>query len=164
MKDTLDSIAEIYQAHAGHVFRRARQLLGSNADADEVVQDVFLSLFERPEQYRGLAKLTTFLYSATTHACLNRLRNQKARNRLVEENLTPLQGQASGMTAERRLELHGLLRRMPEDWARAAIYHYMDDLTQDDIARLMDCSRKHVGHLLARIATWLQTEGEQHVG
>lgn len=164
MTDTLASISEVYQAHAGHVFRRARQLLGSDADADEIVQDVFLSLFERPDQYRGLSKLTTFLYSATTHACLNRLRNQKNRSRLVDAQLFPSQGEATGMTAERRLELHGLLRRMPEEWARATVYHYLDDLTQEDIARLMDCSRKHVGHLLARIESWLQTEGARHVG
>jgi hypothetical protein len=65
------------------VFRRARRLLGNDADAHEVVQDLFVSLFERPEQFSQRSTLTTFLYSATTHACLNRIRNKKRRLQLL---------------------------------------------------------------------------------
>lgn len=154
-------VTESYRLHAGHVFRRARRLLGSDADAHEVVQDVFLSLLERPEQFQGRSSVTTFLYSATTHACLNRIRNQRNRVRLLEAELPALEGEPPPLSPDRRLELHAMLRRMPDDCARAAVYHYLDDLTHDDIARIMDCSRRHVGNLLARIATWAQSE-EQH--
>src|SRR5688572_26052095 len=75
----------VYQRHAPAVFRRARQILGNAADAREIVQDVFLSLFEAPHQFRGKSSLSTFLYSATTHACLNRVRNQRNRERLIHE-------------------------------------------------------------------------------
>jgi RNA polymerase sigma factor (sigma-70 family) len=151
-------LTDSYRSHAGHVFRRARRLLGSDADAHEVVQDVFLSLLERPEQYQGRSSMTTFLYSATTHACLNRIRNQKNRARLLASETPGLQAEPRGPSPEERLELHRLLCRMPDEWARAAVYHYMDDLTHDDIARIMDCSRRHVGNLLARVAAWAQTE------
>jgi RNA polymerase sigma-70 factor (ECF subfamily) len=155
--DTPAWLAEAYRCHGGHVFRRARRLLGSEADAHEVVQDVFLSLLERPEQYEGRSMLTTFLYATTTHACLNRIRNQKNRARLLEREAWADDGSIP-LAPERRLELHALLRRMPDEWARAAVYHYMDDLTHDDIAAVMGCSRRHVGNLLARAAAWAQTE------
>jgi RNA polymerase sigma factor (sigma-70 family) len=77
----------LYRAHAPGVFRRARQLLGHAADAHEVVQELFLSLFEKPAQYQSKSALTTFLYSATTHACLNRIRNQQNRERLRDEHV-----------------------------------------------------------------------------
>jgi RNA polymerase sigma-70 factor, ECF subfamily len=150
-------ITEAYRCHGGHVFRRARRLLGSEADAHEVVQDVFLSLLERPEQFEGRSKLTTFLYGTTTHACLNRIRNQKKRAHLLEREAWGDDGSAP-LSPERRSELHALLRRMPDEWARAVVYHYMDDLTHDDVAKLMGCSRRHVGNVLARVAAWAQTE------
>lgn len=161
MPPALGSITDLYRAHAGHVFRRARQLLGNDADAHEVVQDVFVSLLERPEQYAGRSAFTTFLYSATTHACLNRLRNQRTRARLLEVQGGPL-GEGASTSPEQRAELLGLLRRMPEELARAAVYHHFDDLTQDEIARILTCSRRHVGNLLARVAEWIQRE-RQHV-
>jgi RNA polymerase sigma factor (sigma-70 family) len=77
---------ELYRRHAANAFRRARRLLANDADAHEVMHDVFLSLFERPEQYEGRSTLSTFLFSAVTHACLNRLRNDKTRRRLLEEH------------------------------------------------------------------------------
>jgi RNA polymerase sigma factor (sigma-70 family) len=122
------------------------------------VQDVFVSLLERPEQFEGRSSLTTFLYGTTTHACLNRIRNQKNRARLLEREAWAGDEGSAPLSPESRLTLHGLLRRMPDEWARAAVYHYMDDLTHDDIAALMGCSRRHVGNLLARVAAWAQTE------
>ena len=76
-------LALIYQRYAPIVFRRARQILGNEVDAGEVVQDVFLSLLERPEQYGGRSSITTFLYRMTTNACLARLRDERNRERLL---------------------------------------------------------------------------------
>src|SRR6185295_4628919 len=86
MPGATEPLDVLYRRHAPSVFRRARALLGSDADAHEVVQELFLSLFERPDQYQGRSALTTFMYSATTHACLNRIRNRKTRLRLISEH------------------------------------------------------------------------------
>ena len=77
------SIEEVYRAHGHVVLRRARQILHSEAEAEEVMQGLFTSLLHRPGQFRGESSITTFLYAATTHRCLNRLRDKKNRARLV---------------------------------------------------------------------------------
>jgi RNA polymerase sigma-70 factor (ECF subfamily) len=43
---------------------------------------------------------------------------------------------------------------MPEELAKAAIYHFVDGLTHQEISEILGCSRRHVGDLLARISTW----------
>jgi RNA polymerase sigma factor (sigma-70 family) len=96
--DTLDTL---YRRHAPSVFRRARRLLGNDADAQEIVQEVFVSLFERPEQYAARSALTTFLYSVTTHACLNRIRNRKTRLRILEQAMP---APVSRLRGEHRIE------------------------------------------------------------
>jgi RNA polymerase sigma-70 factor (ECF subfamily) len=151
-------VTQAYSCHGAHVFRRARRLLGNEADAHEIVQDVFLSLLERPDQFAGRSSVTTFLYGMTTNACLNRIRNEKTRARLLAQPGSLDEHGSAPFSPERRIELHGLLARMPDDWARAAVYHYVDDLPQHDIAKIMGCSRRHVGHLLERVARWAAEE------
>ena len=159
MKIDRQRFEELYRAHAPSVRRRAVELLGNDAEAAEVVQDLFLSVLERPAQFAGQSSLTTFLYSATTHACLNRLRNQRNRARLLA-----LHGSGephAGPRAERLLQLRALLRELPEELAAVAVYHYLDEMTYDEIAALLDRSRRHVASLIARLAQLRGTQPEE---
>lgn len=148
-------IEDAYRRHGAAVFRRAQQLLGSSAEAHEIVQEVFLGLFENPSQHAGRSSLTTFLYAATTHACLNRLRNHRNRERLLREHAEagPL-GLQHGTSPEEQLILRRALAEMPEELAQALVYHCVDGMSQEEIAGLLSCSRRHVGHLLERANAW----------
>jgi len=148
------SLAEIeaaYRAHAHHVERRAVFLLGCESDAREVVQEVFLSLIDQPGQFRGQSALTTWLYSATLHACLNRLRNQRTRARLLSEREAQLPMPARVTSSEQLVELRALLARLPDTLARVAVYHLADELSQEEIAMQLQCSRRQVQKLLAQL-------------
>jgi RNA polymerase sigma factor (sigma-70 family) len=148
-----EPLATVYRRHGPQVFRRARRILGLEADAQEVVQEVFLSLLEHPEQFQGNSNLTTFLYSATTHACLNRLRNSRNRQRLEREHFagTPDTPGTPALSPEQLLMLQRALATMPEELARAAVYYLVDGLSHEEISRLLSCSRRHVGNLLGRL-------------
>lgn len=145
---------QLYVRHAPSVRRRARELLGSDAEANEIVQDLFVSLLERPAQYERRSSLTTFLYSATTHACLNRLRNHRTRARLLAQHAGSASPASAGARAERLLVLRDLLAQLPEPLAQVAVYHYLDEMTYDEIAEVMHCSRRHVANLLQRLSVW----------
>ena len=151
-------LASVYRSHGPSVFRRARQMLGVEADAYEIVQEVFLSLVERPEQFQGRSSVMTFLYSATTHACLNRLRNATNRERLRREYLPEPDesSESRGLNAEELLMLDRAIQTLPDELAQVAIYYLVDGLTHQEIARIMSCSRRHVGNLLTRLAEWGQ--------
>lgn len=97
--------------------------------------------------------MTTFLYSAITHACLNRIRNGKTRLRLLQEHASS-DSASAGPSAEQLAVLRSALASMPEPLAQVAVYRYVDELTHDDIARILDCSRRHVGDLLERLDQW----------
>jgi RNA polymerase sigma factor (sigma-70 family) len=154
---TRDRFDELYRRHAPGAFRRARRVLGSDADAHEVVHDLFLSLWERPEQFGGKSSMSTFIYGAVTHACLNRLRNHDNRLRLMREHLATQTAQTDGRAdAEQSAALRAALERMPEPLAQVAIYYYFDELTHRDIARVLGCSHRHVGDLLERLAQWVE--------
>ena len=94
-----------------------------------------------------------FLYRATTNRCLNQLRNQRNRLRLIETKHAPAASpEASDAGAEARAVVVDALRELPDDIAQAVVYYYVDEMTHAEIATLMDCSRRHVGNLLARFS------------
>ena len=62
------------------------------------------------------------------------------------------------------MQLRMLLERIPEPLAHVAVYAYVDGLTQDEIARVMRCSRRHVSALLERLARWRQAQEKAECG
>ena len=146
---TLPPLDRLYHSHGPAVLRRARQLLGNDAEAREVLHDVFAALLEKPEQYAGKSSIMTFLYSVTTHHALTRLRRERNRQRLLERHLDE-QGSVNP-SGQARAELRELLRELPEELATVAVYHYLDEMTQEEIAELLGCSRQWVTKLVARL-------------
>ena len=147
---TPETIEVLYRSHGSVVYRRARAILGSEVDAKEALQDIFASLIQRPEQFEGRSSPMTFLYRATTHHCLNRLRNGRNRLRLLQERVAPATERDPAAGPETSTMVADLLRTLPHDIAQAVVYHYVDEMSQAEIAELLGCSRRHVGDLLAR--------------
>ena len=144
------AIDTAYRQHGAAVMRRARFLLGSDDDAREVLHEVFVSLLDRPEQFNEKSSITTWLYSVTTHGCLNRLRNDRTRRRILQEKASP-PPEASSESPEHLAVLRQELTRLPTELAEVAVYHYLDGMTHDEIAGLLGCSRRHVGDLIERM-------------
>lgn len=158
-------IEDVYRLHGHVVLRRARQILHNDAEAEEVMQDLFASLLRKPDQFRGESRITTFLYAATTHRCLNRLRDRKNRARLVELFVKPATETSADPKAERKTLLRELLSRLPEELSEVAVYYYFDGMTHDEISDVLGCSRRQVGKLLekfrASAAQHRRTEDER---
>ena len=107
-------------------------------------------LSEYPARFRRESSPTTFLYAATTHRCLRRLRDSKNRRRLVDENVVPHASPHAAPRGEQLSVLRSLLAQLPDDLAAVATYAYVDGMSHAEIAALMGCSRRQVGNLLDR--------------
>jgi RNA polymerase sigma factor (sigma-70 family) len=147
---TASELDALYRAHGHAVLRRARRLLRDEDAARDVVQDVFLDIFNRPEAFEARSGIATYLYAATTHACLNRLRNGKTRARLVALESAG-RSHAQAAQAETRAIAAELLAGLSDDEATLAVYVFCDELTHEEIAELVGASRRTVGNLVTRL-------------
>src|SRR5258706_11041593 len=148
---TPSALDRLYRDHGHAVLRRAHRLLRNEDDARDVMQDVFLDMFRHPERFEARSSIATYLYSATTHACLNRLRDGRNRTRLVAIETAGKPGLARGHASEDRTLACEILAKLSEDDAALAVYLFCDELTHDEIAALFGCSRRHVGDLAGRL-------------
>lgn len=142
-------VERAYREYGDIVYRRARALVGEE-EAMDVVQELFVSLLRNPGQYKGGSKLSTFLYSATTHACWNRLRNHRNRHRIHEEQIRPSLEDAREAVGETRAILREVIGRVDQQLAEVAVYYYVDEMSHQEIAEIVGCSRRQVGNLLGR--------------
>lgn len=143
------AVEALYREHGHSVLRRARRLLRNDDDAREVLQEVFAVLLDRDDVFRGESSITTWLYSATTNGCLNRMRNQKTRAKILDRHMPREETVDAG--AEAAVIVRQLLSTVSDELARVAVYYYVDEMTHDEIARVLSCSRRHVGDLVERL-------------
>jgi RNA polymerase sigma-70 factor (ECF subfamily) len=143
-------LERLYRDHGAAVLRRARRLLRDEDDARDVMHDVFLAVLRDPDAFAAGSSIATYLFAATTHACLNRLRDGRNRTRLVA-----IESSARGALAPARGESRALAREilagLSADDAALAVYLYCDELTHEELAALLGCSRRHVGDLASRL-------------
>jgi RNA polymerase sigma-70 factor (ECF subfamily) len=156
-------IGDLYRSHGHIVLRRARTLLGSEADAHEAVQEVFAQLLRAPHALHAARSAVAWLYQATTHFCLNLLRNRRTSARLLERQAAaaPPSG-ACAPRADALAEVRSLLSLLPEPVAAAVVYHHLDGMSHAEVAELLGCSRRQVGYLLER-AQGVLSRAEQSV-
>ena len=153
-------VESLYRKYGHSVLRRARQIMANDDEAGEILQDIFVGLVARPEQFDQRSAPSTFLYAVTTNACLSRLRDRKNRMRLVDEQVKPWTTDIDPRSAEAASMVRGVLAQLPDEQARAAVYYHLDGMTHAEIADVLGCSRRHVGDLLERVADRLAATKE----
>jgi RNA polymerase sigma-70 factor (ECF subfamily) len=129
-------------------------MLHERAEAEDVVQGLFLDLLQRAPSIDPPAPATLdlpYLYRAVTRRCLNRLRDEKNRARLLEQRSEALPAPARTTCEQRAIDQDLLLKLSVELDASACevlVYRFIDDMTQEEIAELTGLSRKTVGKRL----------------
>lgn len=70
-----DAFAVLVRRHSGRLLALAQHLLGNRTDAEDAVQDSFLSAWRRLPEFRHSASFGTWMYRIVTNRCLNTLRH-----------------------------------------------------------------------------------------
>ncbi|NWF69138.1 MAG: sigma-70 family RNA polymerase sigma factor [Chloroflexi bacterium] len=80
------ALATLFEQYSDRIYRLAVSVLHDEVQADGVVQNTFLTLIERVQDFEGRASIGTWLYRVAHNECLMRLRQAKPIVDLVEEN------------------------------------------------------------------------------
>jgi RNA polymerase sigma-70 factor (ECF subfamily) len=147
----------MYEAHHNMVFRTAHRVTGNAADAEDVLQTVFLRLLRRdPASSAEIDNPESYLRRSAVNAALDVVRSRRASNTLETENLP-----ASGSCTELR-ELRDSLRRalskLPERTAEMFALRFFEGYTNPEIAKMMGISQIVVAVTVHRARKRLQQE------
>ena len=127
---------ELYDAHVERVYRLAHRMAGDADLASDFTQETFIRAFERLEQFRGDASLSTWLHSIALSVALNGLRKVK-RIRGRTENIedTPVIAvEPRGLTPDLKTRLHAAIDALSEKLRPVFVMHDVEGYTHDEIA------------------------------
>lgn len=143
----------LVERHIDRAFGIALRLLGSRADAEDVVQDTMLKIWTHRGQWEpGRAKFSTWLYRVVTNRCIDLRRRPRTDN--VDAVPEPMDGTPDAFNTMQRDEVTKLLetamQRLPEQQRVAVILSYHQNMSNGEIAEVMSTTVAAVESLLKR--------------
>ena len=132
------ALEALYDAHAVAVYRQALFLLGSPADAEDVVQEVFLNLVRR----RGgsIVDVRAYLRTAARHQACSLLR-QRRRDEAGQPHLAErLSGSDDPAAAADRHAVQQALLALPAEQRQVVVLRIYEQLTFEEIGRAVKAS------------------------
>jgi RNA polymerase sigma factor (sigma-70 family) len=157
------NLDSIYREYKNQVFNLALSYLANREDAEEVTQDVFISIYQTVEQFRGESKLSTWIYRITVNKSLDKIRSRKRKKRWA--TLLSFTGEKGenfdyavhfdhpGVKMEEKeclVKLYGMIDSLPDNQRTAIILTKFEDRPQEEAAQIMGITRKAVESLVQR--------------
>lgn len=138
----VDAFESLYRRTAGRVYAICLRMTGDAEQARELLQDVFVRVWERLESFRGEAAFTSWLYRLTVNVVLATSRADRRRHRrfgALDDDPDGAGGGDGGARADavgHRIDLETAIATLPPGARRVFVLHDIEGYRHDEIARL----------------------------
>ena len=163
------SFEELIQRYAVKAFSLASRLTKNQEDAEEVLQDVFVTVYRKIDGFQGKASFSSWLYRITVNAAFMKLRKRKQDNSIAIEDMPPqlqkslgvprnLHQEADAITMRHQVTsaLEEAISKLPDDYRPVFILRDIDGLTSREVSKILKLtvpavkSRLHRSRLMLR--------------
>ncbi len=161
------SFRRMVELNSANIYQVALKLMGDEQEAEDVLQETFLSAFEAIDRFEGRSKLSTWLYRIAYNASLMRLRKQGTMTTFSLEQTLPdgeeLMGQESRhlvdwstvpddllLSAEARQEMDRAIADLPESLRSTFVLRDVQGLSGMETAEVLGISVQAVKNRLHR--------------
>jgi RNA polymerase sigma-70 factor, ECF subfamily len=157
-----DALAACARTHHVILGRLCMALLGSQADADEAVQETMLRAHRGMGTYRAEGSIKAWLCGIARHVCAHTLETRRRGRELLE--VVPTEGEARDAFAARRRArvLRDALEKLKPSEREALVLRYIADLSHREIAVACGldeaAARKRISRALERLRTVMPSE------
>jgi RNA polymerase sigma-70 factor, ECF subfamily len=135
----------LYALHSRHVYRVILGILKNDSDAEDLTQQVFLSLFRNIRQFRGDARLSTWLHRVALNAAFMHIRRRRPvelqTDSLDADSAPPMASSDHSMRSiTDRIDIPRALRKLPAGCRRLFVLYVVLGFEHSEIAQLLGCS------------------------
>jgi len=131
---------ELVSRFSGLVYSLAYRLLADSQEAEDLTQEVFLQVYVRASEFRGDAKLSTWIYRITYNLGLNYRRDLKReRTELAATPPEPIQS-GHGAEGSRDLDIFAALGALSTHDQTILALHYVHDQSVNEIGEILEIS------------------------
>lgn len=145
---------ELVHLYQGKVFHLVFRMLGDRAEAEDLAQEVFVTVFKSIDGFRGDSKLSTWLYRVATNHAKNRLKYLGRRARGQKQELTELSErevlESASMATSAKVDrpdeallgkeaesiVQAALAKLDEDHRTLVVLRDVENLSYEEIQRI----------------------------
>ncbi|MFQ5899173.1 MAG: RNA polymerase sigma factor [Candidatus Methylomirabilia bacterium] len=168
------AVEEFVDRYGSRIHRVARRLLADEGEAEEVTQDVLLTVVRKIQTFKGEAAFSSWIYRISVNAAYQRLRSRRARAEVSLESFLPVFDQEGrhahpvadwssqledpAVTAEVRAAIEQSFRRLPEEYRIATLLHDVEGLPNQEVAAALGLTVAAVKSRVHRARLFLRQE------
>ena len=152
----LAGFAELYERHYEAVFRAALRVTGNPADAEDVLQTVFLRILARGEDVEDVALPAAYLRRAAVNAAVDVLRRRELHAESLYDDRAPYAAIQPSLLLKERLRR--AVAALDSEEASLFLLRHVERLSIEELAGIFHMEKNNVAVRLHRIRHRLQAE------
>jgi len=174
VRQELEGFDRLYRDHVDLIYRYAHRLCGETESAKDLVQETFLNAYQGLKDFRGEAKVSTWLYTIASRACIRMRRKRKGEpeHELSIEEFVPtsegefrLQIPMGGLSPEEAFQnkelreaLDQAIDKLPRKYRMALVLRDMEGLSAKEVGTIMGVNERAVKSRLHRARLFVRRE------
>jgi len=156
-------IKMLFDNHFHHLVLHAFRFTNDYNQSEEIVQDVFVKVWQNFEQLGDVSDFKAYLYKAVRNSSLNYLRHMKIRQKYMAEaahisDNAEDPAEESMVGIENNNRIYQAVNKLPGHWKEAIILSKYENLKYHEIAEKMSISQKTVEKYISKALQFLRGE------
>jgi RNA polymerase sigma-70 factor (ECF subfamily) len=149
-----NSFEDVYVSYEKPVYNYVLRMVKDGSLAEDITQDVFVKVYQNLANFRGDAKLSTWIYQIATNTYLDYFRSAAHKKESMTDHLDDdgmddsIHGEAEKvLTIDEQLVksemsacVHEFVNKLPEDYRAVIVLHDLQGLKNREIADILGCS------------------------
>lgn len=154
---------QLYDRYAGKLIHYCKRMVLSKESAEDIVHEAFVRLIEHPGAFDPKQRFSTWMYTVVHHLCLNTIRNQQNRERLMSLYYRTEEEQhtQTGIDAQKiKTSINALFKQLSEKEQTVFVLRFEHELPVKEIAQITNIPEGSVKsclfYLLKKFSTHLK--------
>jgi RNA polymerase sigma-70 factor (ECF subfamily) len=165
----MEAFRMLLETHQARVIGTISKMLGSDAEAEDLAQQVFIRIWKSAPRYRPTAKFTTWLFRITRNLVFNELRRKRhfvENPEEVGEPVERVEKEPDQVLLEGELQkaIQAAINQLPESQRMAIILRRYEEMSYEDIAKVMETTVPAVKSILFRARAELREKLAKYLG
>lgn len=148
-----NAFEELMERYSDKAYSLALRLTRNPQDAEEVLQDVYVSVFRKVRSFEGKSSFSSWLYRVTANAAFMKLRKRKhdqhtliddvlpqINTRIAEQSIVHLDADKAALRGQVSRMLEHAIGKLPEDYRPVFILRDIDGLTSRQVSKVLNLS------------------------
>lgn len=166
-KGSLAAFEELVSRYETKVFNLSMRFTRNREDAEEILQDVFATIYRKISSFQGKSAFSSWLYRIVVNSAYMKLRKRKQEQSVHLEDLPVVpqvesphdyrdRSDFAAMNQQLRTTLQGAIDRLPEQYRAVFVLRDVDGLSNEEVGRMLRLSvpavksRLHRSRLMLR--------------